>query len=208
MPGVAATISLQGDLPSTAAARRWAALGDALRLVWVIGIVLLVTRVVRRTVTAWSLGRVAIRMPPGLAGKLLAAPRALLGVGRPVTLKVVPAGSARNIGTVGLWRPVIFLPQSAMAWPLDRQRRVLMHEMSHVAHGDWAVRIGVDLIVALLWFHPFVWEAARQLRLGQEDAADDVVLRTDADPYTYATDLVDLAAAGRPWPHGGTSGDS
>jgi beta-lactamase regulating signal transducer with metallopeptidase domain len=208
LPGVAATVVLQNGAPSAVVPRGWVAVGHALRLVWLVGVAMLALRVLRRSVSAWSLGRVATPLPPNATAELLAEPRDLLGLRRPVSIKLVPVGSTEAIGTVGLWRPVVFLPRGAVAWPTGRQRRVLMHELSHVANGDWAIRIGVDLIVALLWFHPFVWEASRQLRLEQERVADDVVLRDEHDPYSYATDLVDLAAAGQHSPSGGSPSES
>jgi hypothetical protein len=138
--GVAATIALQGHQPATAAAGRWAAVGDCLRLVWGVGVTLTVWRVVRRHAATWSLGRVATSMAPELAAELLAPSRHLLGVRRSVAVKLVPGDVPSVVGTVGLRQPVIFLPQSALGWPVARRRRVLLHEMSHVAHADWAIR--------------------------------------------------------------------
>ena len=51
------------------------------------------------------------------------------------------------------------------------------------------------IVRAFYWFHPGAWLAARQLRLEQELAADDLALGAGAQPSRYARNLLELACA-------------
>src|SRR4051812_24845985 len=51
--------------------------------------------------------------------------------------------------------------------------------------GFWS-----KLVCALHWCNPLVWTVARQLRLAQEQACDDLVLLGGVDPGCYAQELV------------------
>ena len=51
----------------------------------------------------------------------------------------------------------------------------------------------MQVVVALLWFHPLAWVAARQLRREAEQACDDAVLDRGVEAADYAMHLVALA---------------
>src|SRR5205085_2984594 len=87
--------------------------------------------------------------------------------------------------TWGTLAPKILLPAEAHLWSPERRRLVLLHELAHVARRDSLSRSAAALVCVLYWFHPGVWLAARQLRLEQEYAADDRVLK--AGPRHGAT---------------------
>jgi len=94
--------------------------------------------------------------------------------------------------TCGFWRPAIVLPLDAREWSDADLRRALVHEIEHVARGDWAVQVAARAICAVYWFHPLVWVAWRALCLEAERACDDAVVRS-ADRADYADQLVLLA---------------
>jgi beta-lactamase regulating signal transducer with metallopeptidase domain len=88
--------------------------------------------------------------------------------------------------------PTIVLPASAAEWPDDRRQSVLLHELAHIRRRD-LVGYGVSGVAcALNWFNPFVWLAARRLRVESELASDEIVLGTGVRPSTYAQHLLDL----------------
>jgi beta-lactamase regulating signal transducer with metallopeptidase domain len=98
--------------------------------------------------------------------------------------------------TWGCWRPVILLPHAALTWSRDRLELVLRHELAHVSRSDSLVRELAGFACALHWPNPLVWLVARRLRLAQEQACDDAVLRTGASASAYAEELL---AAARAW---------
>jgi hypothetical protein len=89
----------------------------------------------------------------------------------------------------------VLLPDEAAAWPLDRLRAVLLHEMAHVRRRDWPGHRLADLVCALYWFHPLVWPLARRLRAESEAACDDRVLALGVPAPDYARHLLDVARA-------------
>ena len=95
--------------------------------------------------------------------------------------------------TFGLLRPVVLLPPEAERWSDDRRRIVLMHELVHVAHRDWAVQIAGQLVRGLYWFHPLAHVAARQLAAERERACDERVIALGAAPSEYASHLLAIA---------------
>lgn len=119
----------------------------------------------------------------------LARVSARLGV-RPPRLRMLPGAVP---ATWGVLRPVVVLPTSARRWPPDRLDAVLHHELAHVRRRD-ALWCGVaECACALFWFHPGVWMARRAAVRAQEQAADDLVLRTGAERLAYARALVETA---------------
>lgn len=122
---------------------------------------------------------------------LLDQVRADLGVRRPVQL--VEGNEWAMPMTWGWRRPKVLLPAGAEAWPAARRRAVLLHELAHVARGDYLTQLGAEVARALYWFNPLVWRAIRALRLESEHACDDRVLTAGAPAADYAGDLLDIA---------------
>ena len=95
--------------------------------------------------------------------------------------------------TWGWRRPRILLPAGAPAWPDERIRVVLAHELAHVVRGDWVVQLAAEALRAAYWFNPLVWVACRRLRVESECACDDAVLAQGIDAPDYAAHLLALA---------------
>ena len=82
---------------------------------------------------------------------------------------------------------------AANAWPDERIRVVLAHELAHIRRNDWLSQLSAELLRALYWFNPLVWLASRRLREESERACDDAVLETGVDAPAYATHLLEVA---------------
>ncbi|WP_419939535.1 SUMF1/EgtB/PvdO family nonheme iron enzyme [Candidatus Palauibacter sp.] len=95
--------------------------------------------------------------------------------------------------TGGLWKPVVLFPMSAAAWSSERWRVVLMHEMIHVRRRDVLRQFIVRAVLALYWFHPLSWVAARLAANASEEACDEEVLALGIRPSAYATHLLSVA---------------
>jgi beta-lactamase regulating signal transducer with metallopeptidase domain len=118
-----------------------------------------------------------------------------LGLQRPPRLLVSAAVGTPMAG--GVWHPIIFLPASAREWSAERRDVVLAHEIAHLAGRDPLRHVAARLAVALYWFHPLAWIAARQATVAREQACDEAVLALGTRPSTYARVLLDLAESMR-----------
>jgi len=95
--------------------------------------------------------------------------------------------------TWGTLSPRILLPAEARGWSEARRRLVLLHELAHVRRRDSLTQSVGWLACALYWLHPGAWLAARQMRLEQEVAADDLAIGAGTAPRLYAENLLELA---------------
>jgi beta-lactamase regulating signal transducer with metallopeptidase domain len=114
-----------------------------------------------------------------------------LQIARPVTL--LRSERACVPMTWGFVYPTVLLPVDADEWPSDRRAIVLLHELAHVKRLDAFTQIVAQIAVAVFWFNPLVWLAARQMRIEREHACDDFVLAGGARPTDYAHDLLQIA---------------
>ncbi|HEV7223561.1 MAG TPA: M56 family metallopeptidase, partial [Pirellulales bacterium] len=131
-----------------------------------------------------------IRDPRWLA--MLDELRRQLAVRRRVQLRQCEAALAPL--TWGALRPVLLVPFESSAWPDERRRLVLLHELAHVRRWDWLTQLVAHFACAVYWFNPLVWLAARQMRIERERACDDIVLASGARASDYARELLALAA--------------
>ena len=92
----------------------------------------------------------------------------------------------------GFLRPVILLPVDANHWRTERLRAVLLHELAHIERWDWVVQTIAQVTCAVYWFNPFVWFAARRMRIEAEQACDDQVLDAGYRSTDYAQHLLDI----------------
>lgn len=93
----------------------------------------------------------------------------------------------------GIWRPAVLLPAEAEGWSEERQRMVLLHELTHVTRRDCLTQLLAQVACAVYWFNPFIWFAARRLRVEREQACDDFVLSIGTKPSDYANHLLEIA---------------
>lgn len=139
---------------------------------------------------AWLASRATPMQDPLWHGQLREL-SASCGLTRPVQL--LQSRHPALLVTWGLGSPKILLPATAGAWPADRIRVVLAHELAHVARHDWLTQISAELLRALYWFNPLVWLAVRRLREESERACDDAVLEKGIEAPAYATHLLEVA---------------
>ena len=93
----------------------------------------------------------------------------------------------------GILRPAVLMPSAADAWPAERLRIVLLHELAHVKRRDCLTHMLAQVSCALHWFNPLAWIAARRVRTERERACDDLVLAAGTRGPDYADQLIEIA---------------
>lgn len=95
--------------------------------------------------------------------------------------------------TVGALRPVVLLPESALAWPQEWIRVVLAHERAHAVSRDGLWNMVAGVATSVFWFNPLVWILSWRMSLQAEHAADDAALLEGASSKDYAKVLLSIA---------------
>ncbi|MGE3765869.1 MAG: penicillin-binding transpeptidase domain-containing protein [Kofleriaceae bacterium] len=116
-----------------------------------------------------------------------------LGRSRTCSVEIRSSTEIDTPAVTGLFAPVILLPREADTWTDDRRELVIAHELAHVARRDCLASVVAQIAVAMHWFDPLAWLAARRLRIERELAADDRVLDGGATASSYAAHLLALA---------------
>jgi hypothetical protein len=157
----------------------WVAIAGGI-LAWLLAGMVSVGRIVRR-------GRALAT--PEWTQALAAAAASLKLAGQP---RLVMSDQVEMAFAFDAFTPTIILPASAEEWSDDRRRAVLLHELAHIRRRDLIGHVIAGVACAVYWFNPFVWAAARRLRVESELASDDVVLESGVRPSDYAQHLLDL----------------
>jgi beta-lactamase regulating signal transducer with metallopeptidase domain len=110
----------------------------------------------------------------------------------PAPMPVLASSSLMEPGLVGLWRPVLVIPESLpdhLAQPeIDA---ILAHEACHMRRRDNLTAAMHMLAEALFWFHPLVWWLGARLIAERERACDEAVVGAGHDRAAYARSLVE-----------------
>lgn len=76
-------------------------------------------------------------------------------------------------------------------------RHILLHELTHIRHGDLLTNYIVCVLQAVFWFNPFVWLAMRQLRRDREAYCDWTVINgfsSEGERIEYGSTILRFAA--------------
>ncbi len=91
---------------------------------------------------------------------------------------------------IGWFRPVVFLPASALSGlSEDQLRAVIAHELAHIQRLDPFVNVFQVCIETLLFYHPAVWWLNKKIRAEREHSCDDVAVTLCGNPVEYARAL-------------------
>ncbi|MCA9235530.1 MAG: M56 family metallopeptidase [Planctomycetales bacterium] len=195
-PSPAPSLGARGDLVAALLAdlaRRLDAIAPLLPWLWLAGA--LVTFAWLATGLTGT-RRLRTASSPLVAGPVAAAAnrmRAALKLSRQVAIAV--SEQVAQPVLVGIVRPLILLPAAAASgWDVQQLELALAHELAHVRRWDNAVNLLQRVIESVLWFHPAVWLASRQIRHDREQCCDAAVVAATGRPEAYADLLVELAA--------------
>jgi beta-lactamase regulating signal transducer with metallopeptidase domain len=158
-------------------------------MVWWIGAVVLL---LRNAVAHAGLVRWLHRAAPLRSGAWIATLQSL-SIRPRSRLLILECPADHGPCTWGFVRPVLMLPAGGDAWSESWRRHALLHEQAHLDRRDALTALIARMACALHWFNPLVWFAAAQMRVLQEKACDDAVLRAGVRPSDYAQFLLDMA---------------
>ncbi|HVO99224.1 MAG TPA: M56 family metallopeptidase [Bryobacteraceae bacterium] len=192
-PSVArrATLGEQQARPSVAVvvqAKRPVASPDWLKIVWLSGMAAMLLRILAGHWRTRSLFRGAEPLEDPLAERIAAR---IGSRGRSIVLKRTTATDVPL--SYGLFRSTVLLPGGADHWTQERRGVVLAHEMIHARRLDSLWGLLAQASLAVNWFNPLAWLAAREFRREQERSCDDAVVMAGTDSTAYAAHLVELA---------------
>jgi bla regulator protein BlaR1 len=106
-------------------------------------------------------------------------------------LTVMSSSMTMEPGIVGVWRPVLLVPEGLLEQLTPPQVAALIaHERSHVRHRDNLLAVVHMVVEAVFWFHPLVWWIERRLIDERERACDEDVLRAGNRPADYAEGIL------------------
>ena len=190
-PSVTGSVGAASGRPSLPAQQSPAITGRTLLLLlWLAGAAFILLRLAVGTTFVAALARRGARVEDGSWLSLAQRLSGTLQIDRPLTLL---RGSRVGVPiTWGIIYPVVLLPDDADAWPEERRRFVLVHEMAHVKRLDALTQLAGQLALALFWFNPLVWIANRRMQLEREHACDDYVLRHGTPASHYAEELLTM----------------
>jgi uncharacterized membrane protein YkoI len=101
--------------------------------------------------------------------------------------------------TVGLFRPVIILPESLLHQDdNDLLTSAIGHEFIHVARHDYVLNFLYELIFLPVSFHPAAALLRRRIKQTRELVCDELVAERILNAQVYARSLVALASSAPP----------
>jgi TonB family protein len=169
----------------------WETLRPWLLSAWLCGVLLLSLRTLSAWRQAQALAREGTRHPGTIMVRALARMMESTGVSRPVRL--LASASIEVPTVVGLWRPLILMPASALSGLSVLQlEAILAHELAHIRRHDYLVNLLQALVETALFYHPAVWWLSARIREEREYCADDVAVESCGNALMYSRALATL----------------
>lgn len=170
--------------------------------VWILGLLTVLILFLKQYVYYRRLAYKSIRCKDQEIHSILFRWRKKLGLKR--TIRILISSEPCSPFTLGLFKPVLVLPESLLSEPYQASLESIMaHELTHIKHLD-ALWIWVqNLIQCLFFFHPAVWIANRKINFYRECLCDGMVISRGTIPrQTYGQSLLNslkLSQRGPKW---------
>lgn len=98
---------------------------------------------------------------------------------------------------MGIFKPAIYLPDTLSN---AEKEYILLHERTHIRHGDWLTKMIGMLAVAIHWFNPLVWIAYSVFEQDIEMSCDEKTVENmdEATKKAYSLSIVSFATKKNP----------
>lgn len=176
-------------LPSTRSLRELTLLEIATGI-WLLVSLLLIARLVRSAARVRGIVRTAAEPSPRTL-ELLEEVRWRLGIEDDV--RVLESDRIAVPMAWGFRNGTLLLPTISAEWSDEDVRGTLIHELAHLQRLDYLSLTLMNVVSALLWFHPQIWTARGRALAEGERACDDLVVRAGELPSGYASHLLQVA---------------
>jgi beta-lactamase regulating signal transducer with metallopeptidase domain len=172
--GTAATKTAASEAACIAAGV-WALIVTALVMRWLLA---------RRRMMADTLGHGRTREVSERELRAVANAYATFGIA--AVPRALRSAAMHAPAALGIFRPMVVLPISGCDHLDDDElHAIVVHEAAHVARRDNLAGSMQAMAGALLWFHPLIWLANRDLAAAREEACDEAVSDLTGRPDTY-----------------------
>ena len=174
-------------------------LGWALLILFAAFVLYRIFKLVRAWQTTRSIRRSAVELEPdGGIEEIIRACERALGT-RTREVRVMRSETVPVPITIGLFRPVIILPESLLReGQVDLLTSAIGHEFIHVARRDYLLNFIYELLFVPISFHPAAALLRRRVRQTRELCCDELVAERILNPEVYARSLVRLASSAPP----------
>jgi len=164
-----------------------------LQLLWLIGVVFLVIRVVIQNFRfSKKLKQCSYVDRPEILENLSACQNHMDVSGN---IGVIETNLVQSPALYGLVRRAILLPPGIISsFSIQELRYVFMHELAHVKRKDMAVNWIIVNLQILHWFNPFIWLVFRRMESDRELACDALALShtTEKENQEYGCTIIRL----------------
>jgi beta-lactamase regulating signal transducer with metallopeptidase domain len=170
-------------------------LGLSMLLLWSIGLLFLLARIFLGLYSAHRLTRQGKKILSFSWQKLMAKLLKSLSLKRKINL--FRHNRVKFPLTWGVIKPVIIMPDESTKWTRDQCTSVLLHELSHIKRGDFLIKVIARISCAVFWFNPLSWITYKRMKMEQEKACDEFVIKAGVRPSTYAANLISIKKSGQ-----------
>ncbi len=154
---------------------------------WIMGLVLMSSRLLCGAVGAHRLGRGRQAVPGELADRAAILARRM-GLGW--VPDVFLSGAARESLVTGFLWPMVLLPAAWLAeMTPEVLEAVIAHELAHIRRFDVWINLFQRFLETLLFYHPAVWWLSHRVRLAREMCCDELAAGATGERVVYASAL-------------------
>lgn len=113
---------------------------------------------------------------------------------RPLTVKVYTTSDFAYPMMIGIFRPIILIPESCASFSDEEITYILRHELGHFVGRDLWIKLGIQLLVCLMWWNPAVYLLKRSVDQLLELRCDRIACKsmTESERADYTSILLQV----------------